>query len=218
MEGTGREGGELMETKITPLAKLQADFERRILPVVKNYAAAQFADWKRAGRQRDYQDAMADVGALAWKMSIGAAKGGKDPVALRSSIARFAVRQVRCGRSVTGQGKAKCVYTAHSNGRVKLCSIPDEREDWHVAITLALCDDTQSPIPTRVAFRIDFPEWLRTLSDRNRALIGAMMQGHETSLLAKWFSVTPGRISQLRASYCRSWHRFLHRDQAPATR
>jgi DNA-directed RNA polymerase sigma subunit (sigma70/sigma32) len=76
-------------------------------------------------------------------------------------------------------------------------------------------DNTVSPIPDQAAFRIDFPKWLRTLTPRERRIIGMMVQDETTKELSHRFKLSPGRISQLRRELCRSWESF-HGDKIPA--
>src|SRR5262249_3506001 len=72
----------------------------------------------------------------------------------------------------------------------------------------ALRDNTQTPPDEQAAFRIDFPSWLGTLGDRNRAIALEMMRGEPTMALAPRHGLSPARISQLRRELCASWRRF----------
>ena len=60
----------------------------------------------------------------------------------------------------------------------------------------------------QVAFRLDFPSWLGTLSQRNRALVEDMALGEKTQKLAQKYQVTEGRISQMRRSFEQDWSQF----------
>src|SRR5262249_53763961 len=77
----------------------------------------------------------------------------------------------------------------------------------------ALVENTVSPVPDQVAFRLDFPAWLATLSRRNREIAEDMALGHGTGHLARRFGLTQGRISQLRRELYESWRRF-HKEVA----
>jgi hypothetical protein len=79
-----------------------------------------------------------------------------------------------------------------------------------------LRDNTQTPVPDQVQFRIDFPAWLKTLTPRERRIIKAMARNERTLDLSKTFEVTPGRISQMRREFCEGWKRFCgdHEDDA----
>ena len=71
-----------------------------------------------------------------------------------------------------------------------------------------LANNTQTPVPDQAAFRIDFPEWLRTLSSRERTMVQAMMREEGTNDLSRTFGVSAGRISQIRSSLRTEWTRF----------
>jgi hypothetical protein len=60
----------------------------------------------------------------------------------------------------------------------------------------------------QVCFRIDFPNWLHSLARRDRKLALALAMGYSTSEVAKRFSLSPGRISQLRREFFASWGAF----------
>src|SRR5579862_5182061 len=62
-----------------------------------------------------------------------------------------------------------------------------------------------TPIPDQVAFRIDFPAWLRTLTVRERRIIRAMLLNEQTKNLSRKFHVSPAKISQLRRAFECGW-------------
>ena len=57
-------------------------------------------------------------------------------------------------------------------------------------------------------FRLDFPSWLRTRTDRDRRIIGDMAMGQRTLDLSRKYGISPGRISQLRREFHDDWERF----------
>jgi hypothetical protein len=71
-----------------------------------------------------------------------------------------------------------------------------------------LQDNTVTPIPDQVQFRIDFPAWLGTLTARERRIVREMSQNERTFDIAKRFEVSPARISQLRHEFRDDWQRF----------
>lgn len=66
----------------------------------------------------------------------------------------------------------------------------------------------QTPVPDQVAFRIDFPAFLATLTERQRGIIGEMIQGTDHADIAHMFGVTRGRISQMRNQFKTLMDRF----------
>jgi hypothetical protein len=77
-------------------------------------------------------------------------------------------------------------------------------DDWRQI----LIADRRASIPDVAATRIDFAEWLKTLSRRDRRIVKALAQGEPTMDVAVQFQVSPGRISQLRRQYELSWKSF----------
>ena len=68
----------------------------------------------------------------------------------------------------------------------------------HDAFEERLQDNRMTPVPEQAAFRIDFPVWLRTWSERDRRIIEDMAQDHRTFDLSRKYGCSPGRISQKR--------------------
>jgi DNA-directed RNA polymerase sigma subunit (sigma70/sigma32) len=132
-------------------------------------------------------------------------------------------RAVKSGRKVCGQEKARDVLSPLAQQRqgFKVESLPtsirtprdhlyssplgQERQD---AFEDRLRDNTVTPIPDQVQFRIDFPAWLKTLTPRERRIIKAMARNERTLDLSKQFEVSPGRISQQRCEFCVGWKRY----------
>ena len=65
----------------------------------------------------------------------------------------------------------------------------------------------------QVAFRLDFPCWLSTYSDRDRRLALDLMAGERTLDAADKYALSAGRVSQMRTQFRESWNRF---QDAPA--
>jgi hypothetical protein len=72
-----------------------------------------------------------------------------------------------------------------------------------------LRDNTQTPVADQVAFRIDFPLWRCTRSERDRRVIDALMAGGRTRDVSQRFGLSPGRVSQLRRDFLEDWRRFI---------
>ena len=72
----------------------------------------------------------------------------------------------------------------------------------------ALIDNTRSPVPDQVHFRIDFRSWLHTRTERDRRLVHDMAMGQGTSDLSRKFGLSAGRVSQMRQEFHDDWVRF----------
>lgn len=68
--------------------------------------------------------------------------------------------------------------------------------------------NTQTPPDEQVAFRMDFPAWLTTRTERDRRIIEVMSTNERTMNLSRKFGISPGRVSQLRRQYHEDWERF----------
>lgn len=86
--------------------------------------------------------------------------------------------------------------------------IPDVSTLSENPLTEALTDNTQTPPPDGAAFRIDFPAWRRSYSQRNRRLIDDMMMNEKTMALARKHRLSPARVSQLRREFHEDWEAF----------
>ncbi len=205
---------------------LQSLFVTLVLPRVERHGRVYFRHLRSAERR---QDAIAEMIGLTWKWFVRLARRNKDATRFVSALATFAARAVHSGRRVCGQERAKDVLSPVAQQRHGFLV---ERLPPSTAIPLAslysapqgqqhrdlfeerLRDNTITPVPDQVQFRIDFPNWLRSLTARERRLIRAMAQGERTKDLSRRFDVSPARISQLRREFRQDWSRFC--GDAPA--
>jgi DNA-binding NarL/FixJ family response regulator len=131
---------------------------------------------------------------------------GKEPALFPNMVATYAAARAKVGRKVgnLGMGKqATDVFKAARMGRVELSRL-DNRQRWHEALT----DNRQSPVPDQAAFRIDFPAWLDTLTDRDRKLAETLAMGHSAVEVAQQFGVSGARITQIRQQLMSDWDVF----------
>lgn len=167
--------------QVAPAAQVQTAFQR-ILPRIQLHAEIYFRHVKCPDQRADL---IAEVLALAWKWFRRLAERGKDATEFPSALASFAARAARTGRRVCGQEKAKDVLSPQAQQRCgfKVESLPtstatsqenlygtfrgqeklDEFEE-------RLQDNTLTPVPDQVAFRIDWPRFFRQLTCRDREL------------------------------------------------
>lgn len=147
---------------------------------------------------------------LLWKWTLRLVERGKDPSKFPSVLVIFAARHVRAGRRLCGKNTLKDVmsFVAQLAHGFTVQSLPEQHELYDNAIDEALHDNTQTPVPDQVCFRLDFPQWLSTWDDRRRRIALAMASGEKTSTLADKFGCTWGRISQMRREYHDSWQHF----------
>jgi hypothetical protein len=161
-------------------------------------------------------DAVAEVVALAWKWHLRLAERGKDATRFPSTLATFAARAVRAGRRVCGRERAKDVLSPSAQRRrcFAVECLPDFSTLSSNPLAEALRDNTQTPPPEQVAFRLDFPAWLRTRTERDRRLAEDLMTGERTQDVSTKFGLSPARVSQLRRDFHDDWQRFCGLDKA----
>jgi DNA-directed RNA polymerase sigma subunit (sigma70/sigma32) len=70
-------------------------------------------------------------------------------------------------------------------------------------------EDRHSTPGEIAGLRIDFANWLESLSTRDRKVAERLATGETTASAARLFQVSRGRISQLRRQFFESWHKFV---------
>jgi hypothetical protein len=134
---------------------------------------------------------------------------GKVELAFASPLARFAIRQVRSGRTVGNQRRIREVLPGFAQQRkgfqVERLDYFDEEENcWREIVV----EDKRATPADIAACRIDFASWLRLLPNRRRKIALALAAGETTSNTATKFGLTAARISQLRQWLKQSWEAF----------
>ena len=190
-----------------------------LVPKIEKRARIAFAYLKCANQRADK---IAEAVALAWKLFVRLHERGKDVATFPVVFAVFVARAVACGRRLVGVEPAGDVLSQVAQRRhgFSVTLLPDsdaisihEVLDSHAPSTFdtleeRLANNTQTPVPDQAAFRIDFPEWLRTLSSREKTMVQAMMREEGTNDLSRKFGVSAGRISQIRSNLRTEWAKF----------
>jgi hypothetical protein len=184
-------------------AQLQARFQT-ILPRIELHARIYFRHVKCPGKR---QDAIAETVAVAWQWFLRTTEQGKNPAEFVSALASYAARHVHSGRRLCGQERARDALSPLAQRRrgFTVSSLPDFSDN---PFSEALSDNTRSPVPDQVCFRLDFPAWLITLSARNRDIALDMAAGHTTQELARKYGTSEGRVSQLRREFHADWQSY----------
>jgi hypothetical protein len=178
-----------------------------ILPRIELHGRIYFR-FLRSSQQKE--EALAEMAALAWKWFQRLVERGKDPTRFPSALATFAARAVKSGRRLCGQERTKDALSPQAQQRhgFLVSRIPDYSTLEGNPFDEALRDNVQTPVPDQVAFRIDFPAWLRRLGQRNRRVAEEMALGNQTMDMAKKYGLSSARISQLRRELHADWMRF----------
>ena len=184
-----------------------------ILPNVQRHAQFAFRGLDPVARE----EAVAEAVAAAFVAYASLRQRGKEPHRFCRQLAIFAVLRVRGHRQVGGRAGSREVLSwkvqrrhgfqvesLHHCGRTP-------HDEWHEAVV----DNTQTPVPDQASFRLAFPKFLASLSQRDRRIVRFLAKGHSAKEAAAKFGVSGARITQLRQRWCREWL-ALH-DELPST-
>jgi hypothetical protein len=193
------------------LARLQATFVAVVLPRVLSHGRVCFRG-VRCPHARE--DAIQEMVALAWKWHVRLARQGKDAARFPTALASFAARAVRAGRRLARMDAAGDVLSPRAQQRRGFAveGLPDCSAPSGNPLSDALRDNTQTPPDEQACFRIDFPRWLASLSDRHCRVAEDMMLGERTLDVAARHGMSAGRVSQLRREFRQGWRRFCGDD------
>jgi hypothetical protein len=156
------------------------------------------------------QELLAEMAAMTWRWFVRLVRRGKDVLKFVGRLAVYAARAISSGRRVCGRERARDAMSASTqrNRGFAVGGLPEVGTLLRGPLADALLDNTVSPVLDQVAFRLDFPAWRRTRTERDRRIIDSMMVGESTARLARLFGVSAARISQLRREFHADWHSF----------
>lgn len=184
-----------------------------LLPDIHTYLRFAFRRLPGERRQEAVQEALANA-LVAYRRL---AELGKTDVAYATPLARYAVKQVCSGRQVAGALNAYETLSAYAQRKqgfvVKRIFQPDATQGTWKEL---LVEDRRATPAELAASRLDFAAWWRRLPRRKRRIAAALAAGASTSEAARAFSLTAGRISQLRRELQVSWQKFHGESAAEA--
>ena len=190
---------------------LQARF-LNILPRIERHGRCYFRHVK-CPHQRE--ELLAEMRGLAWLWFVRLAGRGKDVTGFVSALAGYAARAAHSGRRVCGQERTKDVLSPVARRRhgFAVGSLPDHSTSGGGPLEEALRDNTRSPVDEQVCFRLDFPAWRASRTERDRRILDDLMLGERTLDVAGKYGLSPGRVSQLRRELLLDWRRYC--DEPP---
>jgi len=184
-----------------------------VLPAVRRYALLAFRDLDPEAKAEAVQNSICNACAAVARL----AELGKLDLVYPSVLARFAVAQTRDGRKLGGHLNCNDIASHYCRRRKNLTVERLDRYDGDEQCWLeAVIEDPRTPVFEQVQFRCDFPDWLASLSRRDRRIAEALSVGHSTSQVARRFNVSEGRVSQLRRELATSWREFVGDDPVAA--
>jgi hypothetical protein len=185
---------------------------RRSVAVGWIQAYAAFRNLDPEARQEAVQEVVANCLVAyerLWKL-------GKSDVAYPTPLAKFAIRQVRSGRRVGGKLNIRDISSLHCQSVKGIRLGRLDRYDQEEEAWLEILVEDRHATPAEVAAsRIDFGNWLQVLTARLRRMAKVLATGESTTRAAKRFSVSPGRISQIRQELKQSWETFQGETETP---
>lgn len=186
----------------------------KMLPDIERHARIAFRHLKGDNRDEAVQEAVCN----ACQAFARLVDQGREEAATWSSLAKFAVAQVRDGRRIGSPLNVRDVCSTHCQRRKgvrvgPLCHWDDQQGEWQDI----LVEDKNATPADLAASRIDVPAFLASLSRRNRQIAEKLATGETTQRVAKMFGLSPGRVSQLRQELKAAWQAFHEPSVASAT-
>jgi len=202
-----------------PNSSLHAAF-LELVPMIRTHGLVVFRFLKCEDKR---EDVIQEMIALSWRWFVRLVQKGKDPTAFPTAIATFAARAVKSGRRLARMERPRDVLSerAQQLHGFKVESLPISTRTSHENLFAAphgqrrqdafeerLRDNTITPVPDQVSFRLDFPAWVHTRTERDRQVIEDLMAGARTMDVADKHGLTAGRVSQLRRDFMEDWAWF----------
>lgn len=201
-----------------PTPRRRHDNFLALSPAVAHHARLVFRHLDADARE----EAVAEAVAAAFEAHVALKARGRDAAAFPSMLATFAALHVKDGRHVGGRSSTRDVLSrkAQQQRGFRVQSLSGATgtagRRRHAATGVrppaayeeCLRDNTQTPVADQVAFRLDFADFLKTLTERDRRMALALAEGHAAAHVADRFGLTPGRVTQLRQQWRCTWHLF----------
>jgi hypothetical protein len=171
----------------------------RQLPELEAFALGYF----RHCRERDVDEALQGTRALAWKYWRQLAERGRtDDESLLRSVWYFCMRQQRAGRTITGGNGQRGRGRADVFDK-RLVAVTD-------SVDLQFLVSARTPVPDQVAYRLDVPCFLATLTERQQGIALDLAMGMGTGEVAQKWGVSAGAISQFRTRFKLLFEQFYN--------
>ncbi|HWL10065.1 MAG TPA: hypothetical protein VNQ76_16790 [Planctomicrobium sp.] len=158
-------------------------------------------------RGADTEDAIQEVIANAFVAYTKLMRSGQEKRVFAAPLADIGVRQYWTGRRVGSRTRSLDVLSDSCRSRRRVHVMSLSRCDGDHWCELLLEDHRAGPAEI-ASIRIDFRNWLNSLTPFYRRYAERLAAGETTKEVARQFRVTPGRVSQIRRFLERSWQEF----------
>jgi hypothetical protein len=180
------------------MSEARARFEERF-PELQSKAKAYFDDYRPEAKD----EAVANSLFLTWHHWVSLVKNGKADDTLLTSTIYYSCRQTRSGRMMktVKASKFRDLFDhERRNGHAIVCGI-----------NLDAFVSERDTIPNIVAFKIDVPAWLDSLTENQRQRAMELAEGTSTKELAQRWNVSAPAVSFYRRQLNESYERFMNR-------
>ncbi len=177
-----------------------------LLPQIVQHAKVCFRHLKPEARAEMVQEVVCN----AMQAFVRLVQLKKTDIAYAAPLAAYGCRQARDGRKVGGHLNCLDVSSAYCQ-RLKGIVVDrlDQFDQEENAWSEVLVQDRRAGPDEIARTRIDFSDWLSSLTRRDRRVAEFLANGETTRAAARKFKVSDGRISQLRRSLAESWRTFI---------
>ena len=194
--------------KPAPRAQAAPSWHQRflnMLPAIRRHARIAFRHLGSEARAEMVEEVVANA-FVAYQRLV---ELGKAELAYPTPLASYGVKQARAGRRVGGKLNVRDVSSRRCQlvkgiRMSRLDRFDEQEQEWKEV----LIEDRHAGPAETAACRIDFGDWLRSLSRRYRTIATRLATGESTKRMARQFQVSPGRISQIRRELRDSWDDF----------
>lgn len=176
-----------------------------MLPAITRHARVSFLELDLEAREEAVQETVCNALVAYYRLC----ELNKTDVAYPSALARYGVAQVRSGRRIAASLNSKEVLSSYARSRRgfyvdRLDQFDEEENGWRELIV----EDRRAGPAEIAGVRLDFSEWLRTLTVKQRRVADALASGETTKDVAKNHGLSASRISQLRRELMDLWNTF----------
>jgi hypothetical protein len=176
-----------------------------MLPRIRRQAAYYLRHLSTEQRAEGVQE----VVASAFVSYVRLIERGKSDVAFAGPLARYGACQYLRGRRVgcrlNGQDVTSDYCRQKKGVSLERLDRFDKRSgDWQELVV----EDRHSTPADVAATRVDFCAWLESLPERTRRVAETLAAGETTSHVARMFSMSASRVSQLRRELYDAWLAF----------
>lgn len=158
----------------------------------------------------DREDAVQEMLALALSYYKSLVSRNKTESVFTTPLADYAIRAFFSGRRIAGMSATD--ITSPRCQRLKRASVFRGFEYYGTVDNRirSICVQDRNPQPSTIAcYNIDYQNWVNSLNTKKREILFAILEEATTAEMAQRFSISPGRISQIRRELISSWKEFV---------